>query len=111
MDFSFDAVASKCAHQMAQYQNCVQANVNGDWSAICREQGRALTRCADESVPYLAEMKRACFTHIEAYRTCLDTHGSKPDDVIEAECGDKLKKLWECTDKTKNEIDARKETK
>ncbi|GMK57645.1 hypothetical protein CspeluHIS016_0404790 [Cutaneotrichosporon spelunceum] len=99
MDFSFDAVAAKCSHLMAQYQN---ANVKGDWSAICREQGRALA-----NVPYLAEMKRACFTHIEGYRACLDTHGSKSDEVIEAECGDKLKKLWECTDAMKKKIDER----
>ncbi|BEI80504.1 hypothetical protein CcaverHIS002_0110330 [Cutaneotrichosporon cavernicola] len=95
MDFSFDAVAS----------------MRSPDGAVPELRAGKRERCADESVPYLAEMKRACFTHIEAYRTCLDTHGSKPDDVIEAECGDKLKKLWECTDKTKNEIDARKETK
>lgn len=59
-------------------------------------------------MPYLAEMKRACFTHIEAYRTCLDTHGSKSDEVIQAECGDTLKKLWECTDTQKKKIDAGK---
>jgi hypothetical protein len=100
----------------------VQANQHGDWGTICREQGRALTKCADErcvlssrlsveadtSVPHLAEMKRACFTHIEAYRTCLDKHGSKPDEVVEAECGDALKKLWECTDAQKKKIDAAK---
>ncbi|CAK9784789.1 hypothetical protein CC85DRAFT_285264 [Cutaneotrichosporon oleaginosum] len=108
MDFSFDAVASKCAHQMAQYQNCVQANQHGDWGTICREQGRALTKCADESVPYLAEMKRACFTHIEAYRTCLDKHGSKSDEVVQAECGGALKKLWDCTDAQKKKIDEAK---
>lgn len=59
----------------------------------------------DIRVPYLAEMKRACFTHIEAYRTCLDKFGDKPDSVIESECGPAMKALWECTDKTKKKVD------
>lgn len=50
-------------------------------------------------------MKRACFTHIEAYRTCLDKFGDKPDSVIESECGPAMKALWECTDKTKKKVD------
>lgn len=57
------------------------------------------------SVPYLAEMKRACFSKIEAYRTCLDKNGAKPDDVVQAECGPALKELWECTDAQKKKVD------
>lgn len=100
MDLSYNLVASKCADQMAKYQECVLKNQQGDWGAICRPQGQALTACADANVPHLTELKQACAKPIATYRACLDTHSAAPEEEIEKQCGVLMKELWECSERT-----------
>ncbi|WVF69111.1 hypothetical protein IAT40_003885 [Kwoniella sp. CBS 6097] len=107
MDLSYDLVASKCASQMARYQECVLKNQAGDWNTICRPEGKALAACADASVPHLAELKAACATDISNYRQCLDKHASQPDEVISEQCGGLMKSLWECSERTMASIEAK----
>ncbi|KAL1408054.1 hypothetical protein Q8F55_004851 [Vanrija albida] len=105
MDLSFDLVASKCAEQMAKYQQCVLGNQNADWAYICRPEGKALTECADASVPHLAELKRACANQIATYRGCLETNGAQPDDVVRERCAKSMKALWECSESKVAELE------
>ncbi|RSH79458.1 uncharacterized protein EHS24_001508 [Apiotrichum porosum] len=98
MDFSFDLVASKCAEQMAKYQQ------NGDWSTICRPEGKALTACADASVPHLADVKRHCANPILNYRACLEANASETDEAVREKCSAPLKALWDCTESRRAEI-------
>ncbi|KAK4684268.1 hypothetical protein P7C73_g5919, partial [Tremellales sp. Uapishka_1] len=121
MDLSFDLVASseyddgqrrrsdqwptECADQMAKYQNCVLRNQMGDWANICRPEGQALTRCADASIPHLAQLKDGCRTQIAEYTSCLNTHASLPDDELQKTCGGLMTALWECSERTMREIE------
>ncbi|EIW67646.1 hypothetical protein TREMEDRAFT_45163 [Tremella mesenterica DSM 1558] len=98
MDLSYDLVASKCAEQMARYQQCVLTNQAGDWGSICRPEGQALTLCADASVPHLAQLKTACAPNIQAYRACLDAHAKASQTDIEKRCGQLMKDLWKCSE-------------
>ncbi|WVR06671.1 hypothetical protein IAU60_003703 [Kwoniella sp. DSM 27419] len=107
MDLSYNLVASKCAEQMAQYQQCVLQNQSGDWNTICRPEGKALAACADASVPHLAELKAACAVPIATYRQCLDKHAAQEEDVISERCGGLMKELWECSERTMATIEAK----
>ncbi|WWC96406.1 hypothetical protein V866_003274 [Kwoniella sp. B9012] len=107
MDLSYNLVASKCAEQMAKYQDCVLRNQAGDWNSICRPEGKALAACADASVPHLAELKNSCSEQIFTYRQCLDKHASQPDEVIGEKCGGLMKDLWECSERTMKNIEER----
>ena len=49
-------------------------------------------------VPHLANLKKACFNQINAYRTCLEENSTRPDAEVQARCSPALKELWECTD-------------
>ncbi|WWC62985.1 uncharacterized protein I303_105583 [Kwoniella dejecticola CBS 10117] len=110
MDLSYNLVASKCAEQMAKYQECVLKNQAEDWNTICRPEGKALAACADASVPHLAELKSSCSEQIFAYRQCLDKHAAQEDDVISQQCGGLMKNLWECSEKTMKAIEEREGT-
>ncbi|ORY24575.1 hypothetical protein BCR39DRAFT_561473 [Naematelia encephala] len=107
MDLSYDLVASKCADQMAKYQQCVLANQAGDWGTICRPEGKALAACADASVPHLAELKTTCAPQIASYRSCLDKHASASEQVIEERCSGLMRDLWQCSERTMAEIEGR----
>ncbi|KAK1925921.1 hypothetical protein DB88DRAFT_218833 [Papiliotrema laurentii] len=104
MDLSYNA---ECASQMARYQECVVKNATGDWSNICRPEGRALAQCADESVPHLAELKSACVDQIEKYRSCLDSNSLLADEQVAEKCGGLMSDLWKCSERAMAEIEAR----
>ncbi|WRT66736.1 uncharacterized protein IL334_003699 [Kwoniella shivajii] len=107
MDLSYNLVASKCAEQMAKYQECVLRNQAGDWNTICRPEGKALAACADASVPHLSELKNSCAEQIFSYRQCLDKHASQPEEVISENCAGLMKDLWECSERTMKVIEER----
>jgi hypothetical protein len=98
----------------------VLKNEHGDWGTICRPQGQALAACADArsvlfpldhrqsthtSVPHLSELKNACAEPISIYRTCLDKNASLSNETVSEVCGEPLKALWECTERTMGEIE------
>lgn len=85
------------------------ANQNGDWATACRDLGQALTKCADDSVPHLRELKSGCATEIMRYRSCLDKHGDQPDDVVGDKCGDLLKAVWTCSERVMANINNKKD--
>ncbi|WWD18810.1 hypothetical protein CI109_103265 [Kwoniella shandongensis] len=111
MDLSYNLVASKCAEQMAKYQECVLKNQAEDWNTICRPEGRALAACADASVPHLSELKNSCAPQISTYRQCLDKHSSQSEEAIGEKCGGLMKELWECSERTMKEIEKREGAK
>ncbi|GFZ50498.1 hypothetical protein JCM24511_08255 [Saitozyma sp. JCM 24511] len=106
MDLSYNLVASKCAEQMAKYQECVLANQSGDWSNICRAQGVALTQCADTAVPHLRELKSGCASEIAAYRTCLERNERGSDAELGEKCGGLMKTVWECSERVMKAVEA-----
>ena len=57
------------------------------------------------SVPHLSELKNACAEPISKYRTCLDANASLSNETLSEVCGEPLKALWECTEKTMGEIE------
>lgn len=60
---------------------------------------------ANISVPHLSELKNACAEPILIYRTCLDKHASLSNETVSEVCGEPLKALWECTERTMGEIE------
>jgi hypothetical protein len=60
---------------------------------------------ADVSVPHLSELKNACAESISIYRTCLDKNASLSNETVSEVCGEPLKALWECTERTMDEIE------
>ncbi|KAI5452764.1 hypothetical protein NCC49_000510 [Naganishia albida] len=101
MDLSYNVVASKCAEQLAAYQQCVLKNQSGDWSTICRPQSNALTVCADNSVPHLPLLKKECATQIQTYSACLGSaSGDKlSDEQTQERCSGTLRELWGCCER------------
>jgi hypothetical protein len=106
----------------------VLKNEHGDWASICRPEGRSLAACADAryvskirccdpkivpiqtdsySVPHLTELKNACADRISSYRTCLDANASLSNETLGETCAEPLKALWECTERTMGEIEAK----
>lgn len=64
-----------------------------------------MTKCADESVPHLRELKSGCATEIMQYRTCLDAHGDQPDEAVEKACSGLMKAVWTCSERVMANIE------
>ncbi|GHJ86484.1 hypothetical protein NliqN6_2886 [Naganishia liquefaciens] len=101
MDLSYNVVASKCAEQLAAYQQCVLKNQDGDWSNICRKESNDLTVCADNSVPHLPLLKRECYTQIQTYSSCLGSASQDKlsDEQTQERCSGTLSELWNCCER------------
>ncbi|ORX37032.1 hypothetical protein BD324DRAFT_422423 [Kockovaella imperatae] len=104
MDASYNLVASKCAKQMAQYQNCVLANQDKAWSEICSKESDALTACAEDKVPQLKALKQTCGEHIKSYAECIKTHGHASENQVVQECQNVMRDLWKCTEEVMDKL-------
>lgn len=123
----------ECASQMARYQEVplshratsVQESNElvrteewtrrlGEYMSTRRKSPSSMRRCqvrlfsdskANRSVPHLSDLKNACAEPISIYRTCLDKNASLSNETISEVCGEPLKALWECTERTMGEIE------
>ncbi|RKO89350.1 hypothetical protein BDK51DRAFT_16084 [Blyttiomyces helicus] len=90
MESTLDEVAKHCHVQLSLYTRCVEENA-GNWEANCLLLKRALTKCAEENVTSLREVKQRCAEPIAAYQRCLADNTSDP-----SKCTAALKTLYEC---------------
>jgi hypothetical protein len=77
-----------------------RCQVSPHYPSLALHQQRTKT-----SVPHLSELKNACAEPISIYRTCLDKNASLSNETVSEVCGEPLKALWECTERTMGEIE------
>eukprot|EP00842_Homolaphlyctis_polyrhiza_P001363 jgi/Hompol1/2227/HPOL_005920-RA len=105
MESTVDLVAKHCQLQVKLFgcvetvlghtlenriPSCIDRNPN-NWSVECLREKSQLTKCAEENVAELKEIKRRCSVFIESYKSCLNANPDSP-----AECLAELKELYHC---------------
>lgn len=81
--------------------SCLLANQGQP--AACDEYKIALSKCASSAVPIMAAVKSRCQPYIHAFDACLNENRNATDQEVQANCGHRLKALWQCTEATKKE--------
>ncbi|CAG8449094.1 6250_t:CDS:2 [Ambispora gerdemannii] len=94
MDVTLEQVVKYCSPQLDQYQRCVEKNPH-DWhtNSLCLTLKKELTKCADENIKELREVKQKCNSSIVEYDQCLSKNAKEPEKCIE-----QLKALYYCTE-------------
>ncbi|KAI9097190.1 hypothetical protein DFS34DRAFT_650001 [Phlyctochytrium arcticum] len=90
MESTLSEVAKHCHVQMMYYTQCVEKNPT-NWESTCQSEKLAVTKCAEENVASLREVKRKCGPMIKTYQACLEKNTENP-----SVCVDALRGLYEC---------------
>ncbi|ORX89525.1 hypothetical protein K493DRAFT_318615 [Basidiobolus meristosporus CBS 931.73] len=93
MDQTLDEVVKHCAVQLELYQRCIERNPES-WETDCRQQRQDLTKCSEDNVGALKEVRIKCAYAVKDYETCLTSNHDEPE-----KCIDPLRELYECTQK------------
>ncbi|KAG9285440.1 hypothetical protein G9A89_010915 [Geosiphon pyriformis] len=96
MENTLTQVVKYCGEQLEKYQLCVE-NHPQDWSSACIKEKHELTKCSDENVTELRDVKQKCHLTILGYDECLSKNFAEPEKCIE-----QLKALYHCTEAATN---------
>ncbi|KAK9762291.1 hypothetical protein K7432_012122 [Basidiobolus ranarum] len=104
MDQTLDEVVKHCGLQLGLYQSCIERNPE-TWETDCLQQRQDLTKCSEDNVGSLKEVRLKCAYAVQDYEACLTSNQSEPEKCIAT-----LRELYECTQKVHDVWSARQST-
>ncbi|CAG8621017.1 4583_t:CDS:2 [Funneliformis mosseae] len=108
MNSTIELVLKHCPTQLELYQRCIENNPT-EWSIKCQKEKYELTKCSEDNIPTLRQVKKQCNEMIQAFDKCLAKNETEPE-----KCTDFLRNLYDCIEnatdnkKAKFEVDTKK---